>query len=96
MVSQSLAAVIAIALLALRSLAFASPPDPSWIPGFWDDADYDDVINLITSTPASPTSHPPVVPSPGINVVSLITAIDDQQVAAPAPLVLQPRAPPSR
>jgi len=96
MLSQSLAAVIAIALLALRSLAFASPPDPSWIPGFWDDADYDDVINLITSTPTSPVSHPPVVPGPGINVVSLITATNDQQVVAPAPLALQPRAPPSR
>ena len=96
MLSQSLAAVIAIALLALRSLAFASPPDPSWIPGFWDDADYDDIVNLITSAPASPTSHSPVVPSPGINVVSLITATDDQQVAARPQLVLQSRSPPSR
>jgi hypothetical protein len=96
MLSQSLAAVIAIALLALRSLAFASPPDPSWIAGFWDDADYDDVVNLITSTSASPVSHPPVVPSPSIKVVSLITATDDQPVAVPAPLLLQPRAPPSR
>jgi hypothetical protein len=31
-------------------LAYADPPDPTWIPGFWDDADFDDVIVRITST----------------------------------------------
>ena len=27
----------------------ASPPDPTWISGIYDDADYDDVVCLITS-----------------------------------------------
>src|SRR2546427_3433014 len=36
----TLLVVGAIALLA--PLAHASPPDPVWIAGFWDNADYDD------------------------------------------------------
>ncbi len=34
-------------LLALPVLAHASPPDPGWIPGFYDDNDYDDAILFI-------------------------------------------------
>jgi hypothetical protein len=36
-------------LVCLRVLAYASPPDPTWIGGFWDDDDYDDVIIHITA-----------------------------------------------
>jgi hypothetical protein len=32
---------------ALPILAQASPPDPSWIPGIYDDADFDDVVTLV-------------------------------------------------
>ena len=35
--------------LALPVLAHASPPDPSWIPGVYDDADFDDVVTRIVS-----------------------------------------------
>ena len=35
--------------VALTPLAHASPPDPTWISGIYDDADYDDVVCLITS-----------------------------------------------
>ena len=34
----------------LTPLAYASPPDPSWIMGIYDDADYDDVVWFITAT----------------------------------------------
>lgn len=34
---------------ALPALAHASPPDPSWIPGIYDDADFDDVVTLVTT-----------------------------------------------
>jgi len=35
--------VIALSVL-LNPLAAASPPDPSWIPGLYDAADFDDVV----------------------------------------------------
>src|SRR3989442_5774964 len=39
-------------LNALPPLAQASPPDATWIAGFYDDADYDDVIRAITGAVA--------------------------------------------
>lgn len=50
---------IAVALLlllpvgGLTPLAYASPPDPSWIAGIYDDADFDDVVDMITSAAAA-------------------------------------------
>ena len=45
-----MAFVVFGALACLQPLAYADPPDPTWIAGFWDDADFDDVVILITST----------------------------------------------
>jgi len=45
------------ALACLRTLAYADPPDPTWIAGFWDDADFDDVVILITSTSVVAETH---------------------------------------
>jgi hypothetical protein len=43
-----IALLLVMALLALQPLAQATPPDPTWIPGLWDDADYDDVVLVVT------------------------------------------------
>ena len=40
---------LAAAILALAPAAQASPPDQSWISGLYDNADFDDVVLLITS-----------------------------------------------
>ena len=37
------------AILALAPAAHASPPDQSWIPGLYDNADFDDVVLFVTS-----------------------------------------------
>jgi hypothetical protein len=63
--------LLLIGLAALPALAYASPPDPSWIPGIYDDADYDDVVWLATSAagdiapalPADVEANPPLVGS---------------------------------
>ena len=43
-----LALVGSIAML--TALAYASPPDPSWIAGWYDDADFDNIVNYLTSS----------------------------------------------
>ena len=51
-------ALLAVMIL-LGTLAHASPPDPTWIGGLWDDADFDDVVNRVASalsTVESPSS----------------------------------------
>jgi len=45
----SLAIVLCILISSLSVLAYASPPDPSWVRGIYDDADFDDVICLIAA-----------------------------------------------
>jgi hypothetical protein len=45
--SRALLIVVVSGVLAtLSGLADASPPDPTWIPGLYDDADFDDVVGL--------------------------------------------------
>ena len=44
-----LALLLLVALVWLTPLAYASPPDQTWIGGFYDDADFDDVVLLATS-----------------------------------------------
>jgi hypothetical protein len=41
----------------LVPLAYASPPDPTHVPGLWDDADYDDVVILATSSSGATDWH---------------------------------------
>lgn len=44
--------ILVALMLTLTALAYASPPDPSWIPGVYDDDDFDNVVDFITSTTA--------------------------------------------
>ena len=46
--------LISAVLVAISGLAYASPADPSWIPGIYDDADFDDVVGLVTSADVLP------------------------------------------
>ena len=55
-------------LVVIIPLAYAGPPDPTWIPGIYDDADYDDVVWLVTdgTTGAGTGQWPaPVADGPG-------------------------------
>lgn len=52
-------------LVLLTPLAYATPPDPSWIRGLYDDGDFDDVVALLISevglsTPFSLSELPPL------------------------------------
>src|SRR5260370_17258932 len=41
--------LLLMAISVITPLAFASPPDPSWVQGIYDDADFDDVVVFIAS-----------------------------------------------
>ena len=42
--------LLCVLIVALPILAYASPPDPSWVRGVYDDADFDDIVCLIISS----------------------------------------------
>ena len=63
------AILLASVLVTLVPLAHFSPPDPTWIGGLYDDADYDDAVVAVTDAPTSvgasriPTRMPVGVPA---------------------------------
>jgi hypothetical protein len=47
---RGVVALVLVALvLGLTPAAYADPPDPSWIGGYWDDDDFDTVVVFIAS-----------------------------------------------
>ena len=51
------ALLLSAVLGALTTLAYASPPDPTYVGGLWDDDDYDDVVILATSATSVVDMH---------------------------------------
>jgi hypothetical protein len=43
-VAECVSAILVLSVV----LTYASPPDPLWIPGIYDDHDYDDVVGMVT------------------------------------------------
>jgi hypothetical protein len=83
----------AIALLA--PLAYATPPDPTWVAGFWDDADFDDVILLITSTLGAVEAQLASDGAPARVAVATSPHHDERLASFEAAASPQPRAPPA-
>jgi len=95
MTRRIIAFTVAGVLVCGPLLAYADPPDPTWIAGFWDDADYDDVIARITSTSIAAELHPPCVLEPHWVIVWLLPPGDDRFPPRPAIASHRPRAPPA-
>jgi hypothetical protein len=47
-----LGAVLAILAVGMTPVAYADPPDPTWLGGYWDDDDFDNVVAFIASAAA--------------------------------------------
>jgi len=81
-------------LLTLPPCAYASPTDPTWIPGLYDDSDYDDVIVSITGAVTAVDSR--IADASGLVTVCLgLITSSRRQLASARPLEsLSTRAPP--
>jgi hypothetical protein len=99
MKARGLRSVLPLLLLlgvsALTPLAYASPPDPSWIRGIYDGADYDDVVDMITSAAAA--TAPVLVVD--VRLIPPLAGLAPQRAEDPVPTLpfspLQSRAPPA-
>ena len=91
----SLAVLLLAVLFALPAIAHASPTDPVWIPGFYDDNDYDDVILFITGAVSAVDTHN-AAPIWLVTVcLGLIPSSKPQRASARPLESLSTRAPPS-
>ncbi len=91
--ARLVALLILIAIAALTPLAHASPPDPTWVAGLWDDGDHDDVILLVCATAATVHSAPPTLDS-RCAVVGVVTGLDPDVPPFRAAAPVATRAPP--
>jgi len=82
------------ALVALLPLAHASPPDQTWIGGWYDDGDHDDVVVLATST-AVAFAHGAPPPQPALVVVARVPLYALPSLPTSSPLGTPCRAPPA-
>jgi hypothetical protein len=89
-----LACVLAGLLLGLSAAAYADPPDPTWVGGYWDDDDFDWVVVSIcgTSAIAAPAS---VDLGPVWTPVARVEPMVPGAHAAPVHSAARPRAPPA-
>src|SRR5215831_617739 len=92
---SALALLIAAIVCALVPLAYASPPDPTYLSGVWDDADYDDVVVLVTSSVGSTDTHKPFELVRLLVGVLLILPAEDELHCAASRFLPAPRAPPT-
>ena len=58
--ARALALLLLACLISITPLADASPPDPTWTVGFYDDADGDDSVVSLTSVAWGVELTPPV------------------------------------
>lgn len=93
---RSVALLVVGALISLAALAHASPPDPDWLGGIWDNGDYDDIILLVTSGVGIADSHSIDDDARPVVIVSPFVPPPDANQQPARPRFTSPtRAPPS-
>ena len=82
-------------LIVLVPLAHASPPDPVWIEGAYDAADYDDVVAAVTSLDSTRADGWPVIDKPVSLLLGILPVAGAPIPDATVLRSIQPRAPPN-
>jgi len=88
-----MALLLVVLVAALAPVAYADPPDPSWMGGLWDDDDFDNVVVFLLSTYAVVTSALLHGDALG-NTVAILPCPEPRLVPAPVADSSAPRAPP--
>ena len=87
--------LLLVVLGALTPLAYATPPDPSWVRGLWDGADFDDIVLLITSGVGVVEADPLVALLPVLACAASLVDSVRTVVLAAAVSSSESRAPPT-
>jgi len=87
--------VLLATIVPLTPMAYASPPDPVWVKGYFDDGDFDDVVVLLTSAGAAFDACPVGDLQPVLVVLTAVRAPATSRLIAGPPLSTEARAPPA-
>jgi len=77
----------------IMPLAYATPPDQTWIGGFYDHADYDDVIFAIMGVDGAPDGGGPAF-LPWTPIAQRHPSSRPVSITSHSPLTLADRSPP--
>lgn len=91
----ALAFSLCILISGLSVLAYASPPDPSWVRGVYDDADFDDIVCLILSSTGLVDDSAPIEGRPDFVLIRAEVSPDDLSIPPFSLNSAQSRAPPT-
>jgi len=80
-------------IAALAPAVYADPPDPTWLGGYWDNGDFDDVVILLDGTaaivqPFTAAAAPPCA------VVAVLECLEPLGAPTAVDETASPRAPP--
>jgi len=81
-------------VVGLPALAYASPPDPSWFRGVYDDADFDDIVCLIIASSGLVDAISSTSRSPHFVLAAAELPQNERSTASFSLTSPQPRAPP--
>jgi hypothetical protein len=95
LLTRSICLLVAGVLMSLAVLAYASPPDPDWISGLWDNGDYDDIVLFVMSGVGITATHAIEDGRPFVVVSALVSTVDETRLAARPRLASPTRAPPT-
>jgi hypothetical protein len=87
--------LLVLVLGALAALAYATPLDPTYISGLWDDDDYDNVNTLATSSKGTTDSYAQTDLTPLLVLIAPVPGGEDTLFAPAFPSPHAPRAPPA-
>lgn len=85
--------MLACLLAGLAVAAYVDPPDPTWIGGYWNDDDFDDVVIFLLGTYAV-TELPPTDGRHSGGLVAFVECLEPLARPAPVDATASPRAPP--
>jgi len=93
--SAPFASLLLAVIVGLPVLAYASPPDPSWVHGVYDDADFDDIVCLITTSSGLVADLCAACGSPPFILTDAELPRNKRWIVSSSLTSPQPRAPPS-
>ena len=91
--SRLLALLLVGVIAILAPATYADPPDPTWVGGFWDDDDFDDVVILLEGAAALVQAFA-VDTAPPIGVVDVVECPEPLVIGTAVDEIASPRAPP--
>jgi hypothetical protein len=89
------ACLLFVLIVGLPVLAYASPPDPSWGHGVYDDADFDDIVCLIIASSGLVGDIFAASRAPHFILTDAEPPLNEHSVVSSSLTSPQPRAPPA-